>query len=107
MEMEYTTEELRERKELTDAIVHNLAIINGDENVDLEDMATTTANICRNLEAINRDENDLDELDQQTSRICADLSEIDADETNLEGLAEQTREIVANLTRIEENEKAS
>lgn len=36
--MEYTTEELRERKEPTDAIIHNLAIINGDEDVDLEDV---------------------------------------------------------------------
>jgi hypothetical protein len=36
--MEYTTDELRERKELTDTIIHNLAIINGDEDVDLEDV---------------------------------------------------------------------
>lgn len=105
--MEFTTEELRERKELTDAIVHNLGIINGDGNVDLEDMATTTANICHNLETINRNENDLDELDQQTSRICADLRQIDANDTNLEELADQTGEIVANLTRIEEKENAS
>jgi hypothetical protein len=36
--MEYATDELRERKKLTDAIIHNLEIINGDENVDLEDV---------------------------------------------------------------------
>jgi hypothetical protein len=105
--MEYTTEELRERKELTDAIVRNLAVINGDENVDLEDVAATTANICHALRTINQNETDLDELDQQTSRICADLCQIDADETNIGELLEQTNEIVDNLTRIKESERAS
>ena len=105
--MEFSTEELRERKELTDAIIHNLAIINKEENVDLEDMAATTANICRDLDFINSNANDLDELDEQTSRICADLCQIEADETNLAELANQTGEIVANLESIKESEKVS
>jgi len=105
--MEYTTEELRERKELTDAIIHNLAILNKEENVDLEELAATTANICRDLERINAEETDLDELDEQTSRICADLCQIDANETNLEELADQTGEIVSNLETIKQSEKVS
>jgi hypothetical protein len=76
-------------------------------NAAWEDVTATTANICHNLEIINRDENDLDELGQQTSQICANLCRIDADETNLEESAEQTREMVANLTRIEQSETAS
>jgi len=105
--MQYTTEELRERKELTNAIIHNLEIIDKDENADLEDMAATTANICHDLDFINSNTNDLDELDEQTSRICADLCQIDDNEIDLEELADQTGEIVANLETIKESEKAS
>jgi hypothetical protein len=36
--MQYSTGELRERKEPTDTIIRNHAIINGDEDVDLEDV---------------------------------------------------------------------
>jgi choline kinase len=105
--MQYTTEELRERKELTNAIIHNLAIINKDENADLEDMAATTANICHDLERINAEDIDLDELEEQTGRICGDLCQIDDNEIDLEELAEQTGEIVANLDTIKQNEKVS
>ena len=105
--MEYSTEELWEREQLTEKIIHNLEIINKDENVDLETLAKTTSSICRDLDFINTNDIDLDELDQQTSRVCADLCQIDANETNLEGLADQTGEIVANFETIETRETAS
>jgi hypothetical protein len=88
--MQYTTEELRERKELTNAIIHNLEIIDKAENADLEELAITTTNICRDLERINAEDIDLDELEEQTSRICGDLCQIDGNEIDLEALAEQT-----------------
>jgi hypothetical protein len=105
--MQYTTEELRERKELTSAIIHNLEIIDKDENADLEAMAATTTNICHDLDFINSNANDLDELDEQTSRICADLCQIDSNEIDLEEMADQTNEIVANLEAIKQSEKVS
>ena len=49
----YTTEELRERKELTDAIVANLRIVNADSN-DLEKLERRTSAIVSNLNAIRR-----------------------------------------------------
>jgi hypothetical protein len=59
--MEYTTEELRERKALTDAIVRNLAIINDDEN-DLDELDTQTCCIVGNLQVIDEDDTDLEEM---------------------------------------------
>ena len=68
---------------------------------------SSTANICRNLDFLNKSEIDLDGLEEQTSRICADLRKIDADETSIRELLEQTNEIVDNSTRIGQSEKAS
>jgi hypothetical protein len=75
----YTTEELRERKELTDAIVANLKIINEDRN-DLEDTEKKVRNITAGLNQINEDETDLDELEKQVRNTVAGLKEIDEHE---------------------------
>jgi len=50
----YTTEEPRERKELTDAIAANLRIINDDSN-DLGELERRSSAIASNLRAINED----------------------------------------------------
>ena len=84
----YSTEELRERKALTDAIVANLQIINDDDN-DLEMIDTQTCSIVGNLQAISDDENNLEELDTLTSTIAGNWKAIaDDDTTDAETTAE-------------------
>jgi hypothetical protein len=60
----YSTEEMRERLALTEAIVANLKAIN-EENNDLEDMRTLSHEIVGNPQLINADKNNLDELANQ------------------------------------------
>ena len=75
---EYSTKELRERKELTDAIVRNLEIINEDGNSP----------------------DYLGELEKLCRSIAANLKEIAGDETDLDEMRNSTDEIVRNLTTI-------
>src|SRR5260370_42149842 len=71
-EMEYSTQELRERKALTDAIAANLRTINDDGN-DLEEMARQVRDIVGGLKVINEDEKNLDELELTTVKIRGNL----------------------------------
>jgi hypothetical protein len=60
----YTTEQPRERKELTDAIVAHLRIINDDSN-DLRELERRTSAIVSNLRAINEDMRPTGESDRE------------------------------------------
>jgi hypothetical protein len=95
---EYSTQELRERAELTDRIVANLKVI--DEYPDIEEMCTETASIISGLETINKDPNDLDELDRLVGGIVGGLRVINEDQNNLDELVNDTETIVGNLREI-------
>ena len=96
----YSTEELRERKALTDAIVANLQIINDDDN-DLEMIDTQTCSIVGNLQAISDDENNLEELDTLTSTIAGNLKAIaDDDTTDAEFRANQGGATVSIIDKL-------
>jgi hypothetical protein len=76
--VEYTTAELRERKELTDKIVRNLRIIieNSPPIGELEQLDTVTATIIGNLKVIEErapSGAELDELLAKTSQIADNL----------------------------------
>jgi hypothetical protein len=64
-----TTDELRERKELTDAIVANLKVIeeSGFDLNDLEEMRKSSGAVVVNLQAIEEREllNDCTQLDRR------------------------------------------
>jgi hypothetical protein len=77
MHEEYSTEELRERAELTDRIVANLQAINADEN-NLEELLIDSNQIVSNLQVIDADENNLAELINDTDQIVGNLCKINA-----------------------------
>lgn len=77
----YSLDELREIKELTDHIVANLHAIQEDNN-DLEELQDQTSRIVANLHVIEEDPNDLEELDRQTSTVVANLKTIAIAEMN-------------------------
>ncbi len=86
--MEYTTEELHEREQLTAAIAANLKAIDDDRSNfdDLEGLLATTNKIVANLRAIADDGTNADDLEE---------------------LLATTNAIVLNLKTIEENQVAA
>ena len=74
----YTTEELRERKALTDAVVDNLRIINADSN-DLENLERRTSAIASNLRAINKTCDELASRIAESARGIEGAEDLDPD----------------------------
>lgn len=97
-------EDARELAELTNRIVANLEAIDKNDN-DLEAMLEQTSTITGNLKVVDEDDNDFEELERQTGNIAANLKAIEEgliERGDLDGLAEQTSAIVADLKVIGE-----
>lgn len=74
-------QEARELKTLTDAIVENLNVINGDRppDAELRDLLTTTGAIVENMKEIERGAVGLDSLEKRIADIVANLRAIESD----------------------------